>query len=476
LKHHLAGGAGPILNKRIEVPAVTKGGAKIFVELAVFPINGEDPLAYGAFLHDITARREREAWERTLVKITETLLIGHDIDTVAPIILDTLCTTTNWDFGDIWLHSEDKRSIVCRHTWFKTDDPALINFNRITRDTIMHLEEGWPGLVLQSGDPVTLNSFSTDPRTVRAEAAQKANLNAALLIPLLAESKPIGILELLRREPMHPDHDLLSQLVSAGNQIAQFIQRREAERALVTAMEDATRASFLKSQLVSVVSHELRTPLTGIFGMADLLAETAATESDRSAARDILTASRALLSIVNDLLDMSKIEAGRMEVEQIPFVLADIVDQAVSTARLQAKEKSLQVNLNFDVNVPERLVSDPLRLKQVLMNLLTNAVKFTKEGEVKLTVNRDGQYVRFAVADTGIGMTIEQQQALFVPFAQATKQTPRKFGGTGLGLFISKRLVELMGGNIALNSSPGQGTTIWFSIPEGDREKVAGST
>jgi two-component system sensor histidine kinase/response regulator len=237
-------------------------------------------------------------------------------------------------------------------------------------------------------------------------------------------------------------------------------------------LEDAKRvaeaASLAKGEFVANMSHEIRTPLNAIIGFSELVLKTALSPKQDDYIQKIHASGRSLLRIINDILDFSKIEAGRLEIEQTDFSLDEVLTNITTVSLQKARNKRLEVLFNLAPEIPRRLIGDPQRLGQVLINLLGNAVKFTERGEVELTVDlversRDEVKLRFAVRDTGIGMSREQRVKLFHPFTQADGSTTRRFGGTGLGLSISKRLVELMGGEIFVESEPGRGSTFSFT-------------
>jgi len=245
--------------------------------------------------------------------------------------------------------------------------------------------------------------------------------------------------------------------------------RKRSEEELREASAAAEAATGAKSQFLANMSHEIRTPLNAALGMLYLLQQTGLTEQQKNYLDKAQTASSMLLKLINDILDFSKIEAGKLELEQVPFRLSTVLGDicAVVTATLHGKPVELMVHSAAEV--PELLVGDPLRLSQVLLNLANNAMKFTEAGAVKLGVDlvsadEDEVTLRFCVADTGIGMTPEQQAALFSAFTQADTSTTRRYGGTGLGLAISKQLVELMDGYIWAASEPGEGSTFSFVV------------
>lgn len=275
--------------------------------------------------------------------------------------------------------------------------------------------------------------------------------------------------ELLRTfEVLKLEQTRLAESEQRYRTLSENLEQTVADRTslLVTALKEAQEAHAVKSQFVANISHEIRTPLTSVVGMAEILThDNELSGASKETAQQLFDSSKQLLTLFNDLLDFARLEAKKIVIEKREFDLVKAAQSVVSLCLPQAKEKQLQINLTLSESAVTRVVGDESRFRQVLLNLIQNAIKFTHAGGVEVTIERLGTLARVSVADTGIGISQEAQSKIFNPFEQAHEGTHRLFGGTGLGLSISKELVILMGGDIGVFSEEGKGSIFWFTLP-----------
>jgi two-component system, NtrC family, sensor kinase len=327
------------------------------------------------------------------------------------------------------------------------------------------------------GQPVQITDVLADPEYGLLDIQKVGNYRTALGIPLLREGAPIGVLTLTRSQVMPFSEKQIELAATFADQAVIAIENVRLFDEIQDKSRQLAEASQHKSQFLANMSHELRTPLNAIIGVSEMLREDAeAAGQDLEPLDRVLGAGRHLLALINDILDLSKIEAGRMELQLETFPLAPLIADVVKTIEPLAAKNANQVAVNCDGAIGT-LHADQMRLRQAMLNLMSNANKFTERGTITVDA-RQGQengrdYITIAVADTGIGMTPEQMGKLFQEFSQADASTMRKYGGTGLGLAISKRFCQMMGGDIAVESQPGRGSTFTIRLPRIVEEAVA---
>lgn len=441
-----------------------------------------DPLEVIGSWSDISKRRQAEAALReqtASVALLQAVAVAANeavtVEEAMRLCLERVCAHTGWPVGHVHALAEDGTGELVPTPIWHTDAPVrYAAFREATARMRFAPGVGLPGRVLASGKPAWIINVAHDPDFPRARAAAAAGIRAGFGFPVLIGHEVVAVLEFFAEEALEPDEPLLELMANVGTQLGRVVERKRAETALRRAKEQAEAASRTKSDFLANMSHELRTPLNAIIGITEMLRDDAA-EDERAAdalepLERIHRAGRHLLHLINEILDLAKIEAGKLELDMEEVEVAPVLCDLVATAEpLAAKSGNrLETHLAEDLG---RMWADPVRLRQIVLNLLSNACKFTEHGTVTLGAWReraagtDDDRLAVSVTDTGIGMSPEQVGRLFQEFTQADASTTRKYGGTGLGLAISRKLARLMGGDVTVESVPAEGSRFTVRLP-----------
>ncbi|HEY8360362.1 MAG TPA: response regulator [Ramlibacter sp.] len=439
-------------------------------------VGGRSPMLVGA-IFDITARKQSERRRNMEHAVTRVLSDATNSADAITRVIQTICESLGWACGAHWCWDESAQLLRCTETW-NIDDADVAEFVASAAQTVNEAP-AWTGgaapktstgglvrRVWMEGAPIWFADVAQVPGFRRGAIAAKAGLHCAFGFPILASGNPLGMIEFYGRKIAEPDEALLGIVQAIGSQIGQFVKRRESE----LRSERFEAASLHKSQFLANMSHELRTPMNAIIGVSEMMLEDAADlgqEEQVEPLQRILRAAKHLLGLINDILDLSKIEAGKLELYTEDFDLKQVVEDVVSTVQPLAHKSGNQLVLECAPDLGS-IRSDATRIKQALLNLASNAIKFTEKGTVTIRALRHKTGVEtivLQVRDTGIGIKPEQIGRLFQDFEQADASTTRRYGGTGLGLAISRRFCRMMGGDITVQSTPGKGSTFTIQLP-----------
>ncbi|MDQ2799574.1 MAG: PAS domain S-box protein, partial [Armatimonadota bacterium] len=429
LAHYLKTGEGAVLNKRIEIAALRRDGTEFPIELAIVPMQSQGRVSFSAFVRDISEIKQAEI-ERARLANYNRLLLESTGEGMYGVGTDGRCTFLN--------------QAAARMLGITAGEALGQNMHRLTHHSYA---DGSPYLL---EDCPIYRAFQTGQSCrIDEEVFWRADGTA---FPVEYSSSPIM-----------EDGAMQGAVVT----FADITRRKQAEEELLRTKDAAEAASRTKSQFLANMSHELRTPMNAILGYSEMLQEEAEDQGLEDFTPDlqkIQSAGKHLLALINDILDLSKIEAGKMELYLEDFDIAGVVGDVAATVQplIAKKNNSLIVHCPDDAG---KMRADLTKVRQSLFNLLSNAAKFTENGEIILDVQRDGSEWLFIVRDTGIGMTAEQTAGLFEAFSQADASTTRKYGGTGLGLAITRRFCRMMGGDATVESAPGSGSAFTLRLP-----------
>jgi signal transduction histidine kinase/CheY-like chemotaxis protein/HAMP domain-containing protein len=412
---------------------------------------------------------------RALGEVTQAVNSTLDLQTVLSTIVAKAVQLSDTDAGSIYVHDETQQEFELQANYGMSDELIAA-----LKDHHVDIS-GAVAQAAKQAEPVQVPDMQDEPPIPANELMLREGYRARLLVPLLRFHEVMGALVVRRKAPGEFSKTTIDLLRTFAAQSVLAIQNARLFQEIEEKSRQLELASQHKSQFVASMSHELRTPLNAIIGLTEMMVTNATRFGTEKAAEPLKRVHRAgqhLLGLINQVLDLSKIEAGKLELNPESVSLAPLIDEVIGTARQLAQQNKN----NLVVDAQEKLgmlTVDPMRLRQILLNLLSNACKFTSQGEIKLKAHRvaDGHnWVEFAVADTGIGMTGEQQAKLFEEFTQADSSTARRYGGTGLGLAITRKLARMMGGDVTVASEPGKGSVFTVRLPAGTEAAARAAT
>ena len=445
-----------------------------WVDVSITPINHQNGalIGYVQIQRDITEQVNKE--QALLLESEDTkarLAISEILQQVLPLqqrftkVLDTLFNLKAFDLqrkGGIFLKDPDQDFLDMFVLHGKFSEEFIRREQRIPYGACLC------GRAAISHELIVSDDCFCDPRHDHTFDGMQAH--GHYIVPIVSAGATLGIL-FLYTDPYPSQLDSrLTMLQQVGDMMVLALLQEQAKLSLEVARDSAEQSTKTKAEFLANMSHEIRTPMNGVLGMLDILKDTNMTHEQEDLVETAANSAEALLTIINDILDLSKLEAGKIELEHIEFNLPTLVEEVCALMSGRAYAKGLELNCFLPPSLPQRWHGDPTRIRQVLTNLIGNAVKFTDQGEVSVKVieleaANAMTTLRFEVKDTGIGMSLDDQARLFQPFSQADSSTSRRFGGTGLGLSISKNLVDMMQGMIGLESALGHGTCFWFTLP-----------
>lgn len=451
---------------------VRRDGSLFWASVVVTALRDEagNLVGFAKITRDLSEAHAREATLRHQSEMVE--LLQHtavaanqatSVEEALEDVLEYVCKQTGFVTGGAYVRAPDDPDTLIP-TGLRPRSRLGLDAFGVTEVRRVARGEGLPGRVFATGEPEWIADVALHSGFLRQEAAREAGVHAGISFPVLVGETVVAVLEFFATEEISPDPVLLDTMANIGTQLGRVFERKQAEMQVLRAKEEAERASRAKSEFLSRMSHELRTPMNAILGFAQILEMDLQREEDQESVEQILRAGRHLLSLIDEVLDLAKIEAERMTLSLEPVPVADVVRQCVDLVGTMARQRGIA--LHVDDSRDLHVWADQQRLKQVILNLLSNAIKYNHEGGSITVTCEDaaGGRLRIGIRDTGPGIAPEKLQRLFTPFDRLDADRAQ-VDGTGLGLALSRGLARAMGGEIQVESAPGEGSTFWVQLP-----------
>lgn len=455
---------------QVEILNYTKSGKKYWISTEIQPVIDEKGTLtnFMAVGNDITMKVMEDQRRSLRHSVTKILAEGLSLEASSYQVLQVISKHLKASVSIFWSCIEKSRCCQTLAFW-SGDQENHLRLEKLLKNYEKFREETGGDYDWEAQKCFWIHDLDALGKSSLSRELVGIGLNSLLALPVIQRDGLIGNLLFLWPDAEKPDDLLMQTLHGIAFQLGQYMVRKRAEEEILLAKEMAENASRAKSEFLATISHEIRTPMNGVLGFANLLQKSDLNEQQAEFVDAIVSSGHSLLRVINEVLDLSKIEAGRMELDIQSFSLQACVEEALDVVSSQAADKRIDLAAHVFAEVPESLMGDSQRLKQVMINLLGNAVKFTMHGGVKLEViavspPTDKAHLRFSVSDTGVGIPHDKIDQLFGAFQQGDSSTYRRFGGSGLGLAISKNLVELMGGKISVVSQQGIGSTFSFEL------------
>jgi PAS domain S-box-containing protein len=478
LRRYLATGNATILGVTArEVVAQRKDGSPIDVELTASEMwHGGDRMFIGV-LRDITARKQADETLRqktTFIELSKVVAAAANeassVEEALETCITAVCRHFGWSAGHAYLPAQDDTGeLAPSMIWHLDDTEKFQALREVTMRSRFAPGQGLPGRVLANRKPLWIADLTKDPNFPRSHVTENIGITSAIGFPVLVGSEVAAVLEFFSEDAIEPDEAALDAMTHIGKQIGRVIERAEAERQLLTAKEAAERADRTKGEFLATMSHELRTPLNAIIGFSEVMGQELFGPLGHATYKeylgDIKTSGTHLLNIINDILDVSKAQAGMIELADDSVDLTEIIETCLRLLKPRAKEKGLTLEVDLPATAT-RIRGDRQRLNQVLLNLLSNAVKFTNQGSITVRLRcdqEDGIVLQFI--DTGIGIAEADLERIMEPFTQADSTLSRAHEGTGLGLPLSRVFVEAHGGELSIKSVFAKGSIVTVRLP-----------